>query len=72
MKLEAYQKNEIVFLFVDFTTFNMISLSRYDADLLVHVIDDIETRRRARSISDSDEELSCDNSKDALEHLYPT
>ncbi|KAB1215851.1 hypothetical protein CJ030_MR4G010935 [Morella rubra] len=61
---EAYQGNESVSLFVYFSNFNMIPLSRHDVDPLLHVTDDTKSRRCATSISDSDDE-SCDDSEDS-------
>ncbi|KAB1200954.1 hypothetical protein CJ030_MR0G005503 [Morella rubra] len=57
---KAYQENESVSLFVDFSNFNMIPLSSHDINLHLHVTDDTKTRHHATSISNSDEE-SCDD-----------
>ncbi|KAB1200956.1 hypothetical protein CJ030_MR0G005505 [Morella rubra] len=61
---KAYQENESVSLFVDFSNFNMIPLSSHDINLHLHVTDDTKTRHHATSISNSDEE-SCDDSEDS-------
>lgn len=58
---DAYQENEFIELFVDFSTFNMIPLSRHDDDPDVHDTDLIESQCHPISPLVNDEDSFTDD-----------